>query len=281
MKGVMYILRELISNQLASKQISEKQKNGKLKTVTKSVNGPVSIVSCTTRESIYEDNSNRSILIHLDSSKEQDERVMNYDRKRAKGETNILEQREAQILLLQNLDYLLKPLTINNPYADCITLPQITDVKRRALPMLLKLIETITYFHQFQREKKVNEETGEEYIETTVEDVLKGYELFYPILLLKSDELNTATRNFYDWLKLWSKNRDNHFYAKEVREAKRITPRTLRRYLMTLREYGKIELVGGNQNKGFSYKVLPESEDLPLLLQKHLEAVKTKLKNIK
>ena len=145
--------------------------------------------------------------------------------------------------------------------------------------MLITLIETITYLHQFQREKKVDQSTGEEFIETTAEDILKGYELFYPILLRKSDELNGSTRNFYNWLAENVKS-EEEFYANEIREKAKLHPRTLRRYLKSLREYGRLVIVGGNKKKGFAYQIIPEAEAIEPILQKHLQSVKKKLEKL-
>ncbi|WP_262707423.1 hypothetical protein [Maribacter sp. MJ134] len=38
------------------------------------VEGPVSVAGCTTQESIYEDNSNRSFLLYIDESEIQDKK---------------------------------------------------------------------------------------------------------------------------------------------------------------------------------------------------------------
>ena len=108
------------------------------------------------------------------------------------------------------------------------------------------------------------------------EDILQGFELFYPILLRKSDELNGATRSFYKWLETHTE-KETQFYASEIREKARLTPRTLRRYLKTLTDYGKLMIVGGNQKKGFAYQIVSESVAIEPILQKHLQAIKRKL----
>jgi len=65
---VLYPLRELQSKQKISKTISLKDNKGHIKTVTFTVNGPVCVSGCTTRERLYDDNENRSLIIHLDAS---------------------------------------------------------------------------------------------------------------------------------------------------------------------------------------------------------------------
>ncbi|NTW32625.1 MAG: hypothetical protein HGB12_08385, partial [Bacteroidetes bacterium] len=80
-ESVLYPLRELKSKRKITKTVTIKDSKGNTKTVHLTVEGPVSVAGCTTQESIYEDNANRSFLIYLDESKEQDERIMNYQRK--------------------------------------------------------------------------------------------------------------------------------------------------------------------------------------------------------
>ena len=60
---VLFPLRELQSKKRISKTITFKDTRGITKTITLTVEGPVSVAGCTTRERIYEDNANRSFLI--------------------------------------------------------------------------------------------------------------------------------------------------------------------------------------------------------------------------
>ena len=60
--AVLYPIRELQTKKRISKTVTMKDKDGKLRTITLVVEGPVSVIGCTTKERIYEDNANRSIL---------------------------------------------------------------------------------------------------------------------------------------------------------------------------------------------------------------------------
>ena len=44
--------------------------------ILKEVYGPVSVISATTQDSIYEDNANRSIQLFLDENAEQDRKIV-------------------------------------------------------------------------------------------------------------------------------------------------------------------------------------------------------------
>jgi len=73
--GAFYALRELQSKKRISKTIAHKNTKGETRTIHLIVEGPVCVSGCTTQEQIYEDNANRSFLIYLDESNEQDKRV--------------------------------------------------------------------------------------------------------------------------------------------------------------------------------------------------------------
>lgn len=73
--------------------------------------------------------------------------------------------------------------------------------QRRTNAHYLALIEVITFYKQFQREQKLDEATGEIFIETTIEDIEEANTLLKQIWLRKSDELNGATRSYFEQLK--------------------------------------------------------------------------------
>jgi len=252
---VLYPIRELQSKRRITKTVTLKDSKGNLKTVTLNVEGPVCISGCTTREKLYEDNANRCILLYTDGSAEQDKKIMDYQRRLSAGlvdqqaERNVREQ-------LKNVQRLLQPVSVRNPYATYLRLPEAVFKPRRTMLLLLLFIETITFYHQYQREVKTDEDTGEQYIETTIADIEATFTLLETTLLKKSDELNNACRMFFEELKGWLKQNDTDtFYSKEVRPALRLSPSSLGRYLYELERMGYIKIARGSRYKGFEYKV--------------------------
>jgi hypothetical protein len=259
----MYPIREMQTKKRISKTVTIKDKQGTMKTVTLVVEGPVSVCGCTTKEAVYEDNANRSLLLHLDSSKEQDKAIMDYHRKAKAGKID--KYKEEQIReQLENVQRILLPVTIINPHAELIDLPSTVPNQRRTLTILLSFIESVTFYHQYQRNKLYDKETGEEYMETTLEDIEWAFELLKPVLFRKSDELSGACRKFYDWIGSSDRGFSREgFYAKEIREINNIHPRTLRRYLEELRLFGRLEIVGGEKHKtGYLYAFTDWKADL-------------------
>ncbi|PRY48542.1 hypothetical protein B0I27_1141 [Arcticibacter pallidicorallinus] len=254
-ESVLYPLRELQSKRRISKTVTLKDNKGNLKTVTLNVEGPVCVSGCTTREQLYEDNANRCILLYMDNSPEQDKKIMDYQRKLSAGQIDQSQERKVQEQI-KNVQRILKPITVKNPYATFLQLPEAIFKPRRTMLLLLLFTETITYYHQYQRELKTDTDTGEQYIESTPEDIEAAFRLLETTLLKKSDELNDACRNFFERLKAYLKAQDTEaFYAKEIRSAFRLSPSSLKRYLYELERMGYIKITRGNRYKGFEYKV--------------------------
>jgi len=256
----LYPLRELQSKQRISKTITIKDKNGNTKTIHLKVYGPVCIAGCTTKESIYEDNANRCFLIHLDETAEQDERVMDYQRKISAGKINTTEETKAK-QLLQNVQSVLQPITVINPFAEQLKIPNEVFKKRRTNAHYLAFIEVITFFKQYEREQKVDEQTGEIFIETTVEDIAEANELLKQILLRKSDELNGATRNYFEELKEHlTKSNQSSFTSTSIRNGLRIPISSVKRYHAALMDAGLVKKIESRNTKAWHYEIISKEE---------------------
>jgi len=257
---VLYPLRELQTKKRITKSVVQKGIGGEGITKNLTVEGPVSVAGCTTQESIYEDNSNRSFLLYIDESEEQDERIMRYQRKASAGKINSDDEVLAS-QILQNVQRLLKPIKIINPFAEHLMLPKSVFKPRRTNAHYLQFIEAITFYHQHQRESKFDIQTGEEYIETTIEDIKVANTLIKDILLRKSDPLNGATRNYLESLKTHLQNKqDTLFTNQEIRRELRIKESTLRRYHQLLLQEGYIKKRTDIKAESFCYEIIDIDE---------------------
>jgi DNA primase (bacterial type) len=256
-EGAMYILRELMSKKWVSKLVAQKDARGKTETVSVTVFGPISLSGTTTREMLYEDNANRSLLIYPDDSPAHQEAIMDQQRKISSGQISPKLQAN-KIRLLQDVQRVLKPIRVINPFAEQLRIPPTCFKPLRTNAHYLHFIEAVTFYHQYQREVKVNLETEEEYIETTIEDIAAANELLKDVLLAKSDELvSKACRDFYEKLKQHLKeNKSETFSSSEIRKALRVAPTTVNRYLGKLKQYGYVVVKGGNRyNGGLKYEL--------------------------
>ena len=259
---VLYPLREIKSKKRITKTVVVKNTKGETRTVTLTVEGPVCVSGCTTKESLYEDNANRSFLIHIDESKEQDQKIMAYQRKLSAGKIDGSEEHQIAELL-KNTQRVLKPVSIRNPFAEQLKIPDEVFKPRRSNAHYLAFIEAVTFYHQYQREEETDKETGEVYINTTLEDIEEANKLMKEVLLRKSDDLSGACRSYFETLKDWLRQEDkNTFTNVQARQALKIHPSNQKRYMTVLQEWGLVEKVKGDKKNGFAYEVTTYEDQL-------------------
>jgi DNA primase len=272
-------LREFMSKQSISKLTTDKDAKGNNVQKVLTVEGPICVSGATTKESIYEDNANRSFLIHIDESAQHTDEVMEFQRKQKAGLINEQSQTESR-QLLQNAQRLLQNIKVINPYALELRIPDLVFKKLRTNMHYLRLIEIVTLYHQQQREVKTDS-TGQRYIETDLSDIACANWLVKETLLRKSDELSGEQREFFESIKSKS-DKENSFFAKDLRRTLRMHPMKLARYLVQLETRGYIKRTGGNRKQGFEYQV-NEWDDYKLLregvdiLDKKLDDLRQKM----
>ncbi|MFN0081650.1 MAG: hypothetical protein ACKVOM_03960 [Ferruginibacter sp.] len=163
-----------------------------------------------------------------------------------------------------------------NPLAPTIDLPDNFPKKRRALPILLNIIETITFYHQYQREQKAEKDTGEVFIESTPDDVENGFKYLKNVLFRRSDELNGAVRDFYETLTaVLKKNELQKFKVSDIRKYITLTPRSIQGYLKELTEYNYLHITSGKQRTGYEYELLHGTSENQLTegIEEHIKKV--------
>ena len=254
-ESALYPLRELQSKRKIIKRVVHKDTRGTTKTIKLTVEGPVCIAGCTTKEQIYEDNSNRSFLLYIDESEGQDERIMQYQRAVSAGQVNYTDELLAAELL-RNAQRCLTNITIRNPYAENLKIPSQVFKPRRTNAHYLQFIEAITFYHQYQREKNYDKETGEEYIETTIEDIQQANKLLSEVLLRKSDTISGACRNYFERLKTYlAQHQQTTFTNKQISFMLRIPLSTIKRYHLQLINTQRIRLREKNKTGRHLYEI--------------------------
>jgi predicted transcriptional regulator len=277
-EGALYPIRELQSKKKISKTIAFKNTKGETKTTNITVEGPVCVAGCTTKETIYEDNANRSFLIYLDESPEQDQKIMTYQRSVSAGQIDYNTQNTAKTLLL-NSQYLLKPIKVINPFAEILELPHEVLKPRRTNAHYLQFIELITYYHQHQRALKYDEETGEEYIETTIADIKNANELIKEVLIRKADTLSGRSRNQLEKFKQSLNDKTYFFTNAQLRNTLKIAKTTAQYHLNTWLDIGLITKIHDKENQTYHYKLVNQ-EDYQNLENKIDNILKTVVANI-
>jgi DNA primase catalytic core len=126
--------------------------SGRMETQEYHVQGPVMIILTTTSIDIDEELMNRCLVLTVDESREQTERIHTLQRKaRTLEGLRMKKERSAIQTLLQNAQRLLKPIAIVNPYSDELTFTSGRTRTRRDHEKYLTLIESVTLLHQHQR----------------------------------------------------------------------------------------------------------------------------------
>jgi hypothetical protein len=238
-----------------------KDKDGLLHSTTFEVNAKLCLLACAYSEKNYENLSLPFLCLHLNHSQTQDIEIMNYQRKLSAGlvdKVQIDETAQRLKCVLASLEN----VQVINPYAPLIELPESIPHPRKTLLLLLGFINVVTFFFQHQRERVVNEQTGEIYIKTAPEDIKLAFTLLKTSLLRKADDLSTSGRGFLCWLKKYlTEVKTKQFTALDIRKAKTIHPRTLNRYLQELTLFHYLQITGGNKHRGgFIYKLTQLNE---------------------
>lgn len=249
----LFAWRELISNNQLSSSTSQKDENGNIRSAQRIVRGPMASICATTHGAIYEDNMSRLFIIAVDESKEQTERIMQYQSLAASGIADKEKENEAKEFL-QNCIRMLKPLKVINPYADKIKLPPQAHKIRRLHELFLSFVKQVTLIHQYQRKRD-----GQGRVITEPEDLKIAVEIMFDSIFLKVDELDGSLRQFFESLKTYLEEKPNasqyEFTRLEIRQATGVSNTGLHRYLNALIDLEYISICGGYQNRGLKYKI--------------------------
>jgi DNA primase/energy-coupling factor transporter ATP-binding protein EcfA2 len=247
--------RELQSREQLTSSTSEKDEKGNIRARIRTVKGPIASLSATTKGEVYEDNMSRSFLVSVDESPEQTQRIIEYQNRKASGQTDREEEKRIS-QLLRNCIRIVEPLQVINPYAGQITLPEEAHKIRRLNDLYQSFVRQVTLLNQYKRKK---DDKGRLIAEK--EDLEQASEIMFDSIMLKVDELDGSLRQFYERLKVYvqSKGKEYKNYAfgrKEIRDALRVSKSQQHRFFNDLCELEYIAQLGGNSHSGYKYKIL-------------------------
>ncbi len=244
--------RELQSRGMLTSSTSVKDEQGNIKGMVKTVRGPIASMSATTKGEIYEDNMSRCFLIAVDESKEQTQRIIDYQNQVSAGEID-KESRKQLINFVQHCVRILSPYEVVNPFAKAVQLPPEAHKIRRLNELYQAFVRQVVLLNQFQRQK---DDKGR--LLATKEDLQTACEILFDSIVLKVDELDGSLRLFYEQLKAYvqDKGRDYEFTRREVREILKVSKTQQHSYLTRLEDMEYIRQSGGYINRGLHYKIV-------------------------
>lgn len=272
-----FALREIQSFKKLKRTTIEKTVTGNRKTVKRAVKANLASLIATTQSEVYQDNESRTIMLGIDESTEQTLRIIQRQNQKKSGVVNSEKEQEAK-QLLRNCIRMLKPYQVINPYADKIELPLDAKMLRRLNEQFQDFICQITLLHQYQRKTDAQGR-----LIATKEDVKLAVEIFFDAIVMKVDELNGSTRQFFDTLKDYVKSQPagstHKFTQREIRQYTKLSNTPVNNYIKQLLEMEYIQISSGSVNRGFHY-VISYWDNLQKLKARIKEDLNNQLKQL-
>jgi DNA primase len=232
------------------------------------VKGPVMIMLTTTAIDLDEELMNRCIVLTVDESREQTRAIHALQRQRETVDGMLLKlERDATIKLHRNVQRLLRPLRVVNPYARQLTFLDDRTRTRRDHMKYLGLIRTIALLHQYQRPVKTTGHIA--YIEATLDDIATANRIAGEVLGRSLDDLPPQTRQLLtlinEWVdgeckKLHQTRRDFRFSRRDVRQATGWGNTQLKLHLSRLKEMEYLLVHRGERGRSYVYELLYEGQ---------------------
>lgn len=249
--------REMVASGELRKYVTIKGSDGRPKTVTIYQPGPISYLESTTATSIHDEDSTRLLPLVTDESANQTRKIIEAQRREAKGQTISEVKRQEIIQRHHTLQLLLRPFTVRIPYIDSISLPETNIATRRTYNHLKSAIKSVALLRQYQKSKT------QEYIEADETDYKIAYELMNTVLARTYSPLNQQSR---DLLQKVLDHTDTEFTQKDCEQWCGLSNTTIRRRLSPLISPGIITV--DKDGKPYRYRVtnpeLAETADLGL-----------------
>jgi len=257
-----YSIRNLQSAQVLTVAATRTDpQTGKLRTEEYRVEGPVFIMFTTTSpEALDYETRNRFVQVGIDESVEQTRLILRRQRE-ADTLEGVLRRQEAEHLWArqQNVQRLLRPLKVVNPYAAALRYPDERLQMRREQKKYLTLIKAIALLHQHQREVK-RARRGDvevEYVEVEPRDIALANRLARQVLGRSLDELAHPTRQLLKHLVDHTRGEQpRRFTRHEVRKQTGWTDWQVRVHLGQLLDLEYVVVAGGRNGQRMTYELL-------------------------
>lgn len=182
-----YSLKLLQSEKSLTIATTHKDDSGGLRTVDKTVQGPIQFFATTTQIDVDDELLNRTLVISIEDDQETTQAIHEIQRKKHTLEGQLAKAGQKAIVQRHhNMQRALKKRWIVNPYAEQLTFLSCKTRTRRDHQKYLNLIQAVTFLHQYQRPLKTMQlKEGEEpleYIETTKEDIDVANQIAHAVL---------------------------------------------------------------------------------------------------
>jgi len=180
------------------------------------VAGPVMLILTTTAADIDEELQNRSLVLTVDESREQTERIHALQREaRTEAGLDRKARRDELLALHRAAQTLLQPLPVFNPYADKLRFRSDRLRTRRDHEKYQLLIDALAVLFQQQRERKTI--GGREHIVATLDDIARANELAHDALGRGLDDMPPQTRRLLGLVQKMEKAKAGPWRRRDLR----------------------------------------------------------------
>jgi DNA primase catalytic core len=196
LKEAEFPIKQLMSEgRLSISYTKSDPKTGENTSESSNTEGPAQIILTEPREGINEEIVNRSVVLMLDMSPEQTERIQAYQRLLDSPEGVVLrKERDTICDFYRHVQRELKPYGIINEFSKYLSFHSKSHQARRENQMYLTLLNCITTLNQRHREKVYK--NGETYIKTHLIDIALCNFLARHIFVRSLEELSPQTMIF-------------------------------------------------------------------------------------
>jgi energy-coupling factor transporter ATP-binding protein EcfA2 len=274
-EAVEHQIREMLSGKELSRLVVEKDpESGRMESRMMKMKVVVSSVMGSTAGKVNPENASRCFVIHADESRQQTERIHEYQRKRKSLEylssgsgrvKEIIKTHTAAQRLLRNIPVI-------NDFASLLDFPTSLMRSRRDHERFLDLIDAVCFLRQYQ--KKEEKHNGVVFIRCDITD----YEIAYNIMVngvLSStlEELPKGARLLYeqvrDWVRGEAKKRkvninELRFTQRQVREATGLGHSWTAAMLRVLVEWEYLEQISGGGQRSKAWYSMRSDEGILL-----------------
>jgi hypothetical protein len=190
-----YSLKLLISEkELSISSTGKDPDTGRHTALDYRTEGPTMVLYTSTSMNIEPELLSRCVVLHVDESREQTEAILRQQRfDRTLDGKRHKRRMERVYKLHHNIQRLLRPVDVYNPYSQGLSFSAEQHLARRNHNKYLNIIDTIAFLHQYQRTLKKDSELGE-YVEVTLSDIELANQLANEVLGQSLEDMPPQTR---------------------------------------------------------------------------------------
>jgi hypothetical protein len=273
-EAVEHQLREMLSGKELSRLVVEKDaETGRMESRMKKMKVVVSSVMGSTAGNVNPENASRCFVVHADESKEQTERIHEYQRKRH-GADYLVKGKEETARVIEThhaAQRLLRNVPVVNDFAPYLNFPSALMRSRRDHERFLDLIDAVCFLRQYQ--KKAEHKEGVSFIRCDMEDYETAYRIMVNgVLASTMEELPKGARLLYEQVREWARGEakkkklgisELRFTQRQVREATGLGHTWVKAMARLLVDYEYLEVAQGGGQRSKAWYNLRGDEGIP------------------